>query len=58
MLTPAAIIIGFLSIMYSKGTGSEVMSLIAAPMVGDMLSAVVLTLLVLPAVYFCGNRPG
>ena len=58
MLTPAAIIIGFLSIMYSKGTGSEVMSLIAAPMMGDMLNAVVLTLLVLPAAYFVWKQTG
>lgn len=51
MMTAAAIIVGLLPIMYGTGTGSEVMSRIAAPMVGGMLSAVVLTLLVLPAVY-------
>ncbi len=51
MMTAAAIIVGLLHIMYGTGTGSEVMSRIAAPMVGGMLSAVVLTLLVLPAVY-------
>jgi Cu(I)/Ag(I) efflux system membrane protein CusA/SilA len=37
--------------MFSTGTGAEVVSRIAAPMVGGMLSALVLTLLVLPAVY-------
>ncbi|MEZ5529205.1 MAG: efflux RND transporter permease subunit [Porticoccaceae bacterium] len=51
MMTAAAIIVGLLLIMYGTGTGSEVMSRIAAPMVGGMLSAVVLTLLVLPAIY-------
>jgi Cu(I)/Ag(I) efflux system membrane protein CusA/SilA len=38
--------------MFGSGTGSEVMSRIAAPMVGGMLSAVLLTLLVVPAVYY------
>ncbi|GAB3096002.1 efflux RND transporter permease subunit [Aestuariicella hydrocarbonica] len=51
MMTAAAIIVGLLPIMYGTGTGSEVMSRIAAPMVGGMLSAVILTLFVLPAVY-------
>ncbi len=51
IMTAAAIIIGLLPILYGTGTGSEVMSRIAAPMVGGMLSAVVLTLLVLPSVY-------
>lgn len=52
MMTASAIIAGLLPIMFGSGTGSEVMSRIAAPMVGGMLSAVILTLLVLPAVYF------
>jgi Cu(I)/Ag(I) efflux system membrane protein CusA/SilA len=51
MMTACATIAGLLPIMYGTGTGSEVVSRIAAPMVGGMLSAVVLTLLVLPAVY-------
>ena len=51
MMTATAIIVGLLPILYGTGTGSEVMSRIAAPMVGGMISAVVLTLLVLPAVY-------
>ncbi len=51
MMTVATIIIGLLPIMYGSGTGSEVMSRIAAPMIGGMTSAVVLTLLVLPALY-------
>ncbi|NRA69690.1 MAG: efflux RND transporter permease subunit [Gammaproteobacteria bacterium] len=51
MMTAITIIVGLLPILYGTGTGSEVMSRIAAPMIGGMLSAVVLTLLVLPAVY-------
>lgn len=38
--------------MYSSGTGSEVMQRISGPMIGGMLSSVVLTLLVIPAIYF------
>lgn len=56
MMTASAIIIGLLPILYGTGTGSEVMSRIAAPMVGGMVSAVVLTLLVLPAVYFLWKK--
>lgn len=52
MMTAAAIIVGLLPILYGTGTGSEVMSRIAAPMVGGMLSAVLLTLLVLPALFY------
>ncbi len=52
MMTVATIIVGLLPIMWSHGTGSEVMQRIAAPMVGGMVSALVLTLLVLPAIYF------
>ena len=51
MMTVTTIIIGLLPILYADGTGSEIMSRIAAPMVGGMLSAVILTLLVLPALY-------
>ena len=51
MMTAIATIAGLVPVMYGSGTGSEVMSRIAAPMVGGMLSAVVLTLLVLPALY-------
>ncbi|SFC38493.1 efflux RND transporter permease subunit [Pseudoalteromonas denitrificans] len=56
MMTAAAIIAGLLPILYGTGTGSEVMSRIAAPMVGGMLSAVFLTLLVLPAIYFVWRK--
>ena len=56
MMTAAAIILGLLPILYGTGTGSEVMSRIAAPMVGGMISAVVLTLLVVPSVYFLWRK--
>jgi len=58
MMTAATIIIGLLPILYGKGTGSEVMSRIAAPMVGGMGSAVVLTLLVLPTLYYLWRSAG
>ena len=51
MMTVSAIIVGLLPIMLGSGTGSEVMRRIAAPMVGGMLSATILTLVVLPAVF-------
>ena len=51
MMTVATIIAGLLPIMLGSGTGSEVMRRIAAPMVGGMVSATLLTLVVLPAVY-------
>ena len=54
-MTATAIIAGLLPVMYGAGTGTEMMSRIAAPMIGGMLSAVVLTLLVLPVVYFLLN---
>ncbi len=51
LMTVAAIIAGLLPIMLGSGTGSEVMRRIAAPMVGGMISATILTLLVIPAVF-------
>ena len=51
MMTVVAIIAGLAPIMWSSGTGSEVMKRIATPMVGGMLSATVLTLVVVPAIY-------
>ncbi len=51
MMTVVAIMAGLLPIMWSTGTGSEVMSRIAAPMVGGMVSSTVLTLVVIPAIY-------
>ncbi len=51
MMTVVAIMAGLLPIMWSSGTGSEVMRRIAAPMVGGMVSSTVLTLVVIPALY-------
>jgi Cu(I)/Ag(I) efflux system membrane protein CusA/SilA len=51
MMTVFAIIAGLLPIMWGSGTGSEVMRRIAAPMVGGMISATILTLIVIPAIY-------
>jgi Cu(I)/Ag(I) efflux system membrane protein CusA/SilA len=51
MMTVVAIMAGLLPILWSSGTGSEVMRRIAAPMVGGMISSAVLTLLVIPAIY-------
>jgi len=51
MMTVVAIMAGLLPIMWSTGTGSEVMRRIAAPMVGGMISSTVLTLAVIPAIY-------
>ncbi len=50
-MTAAAIVAGLLPVMFGAGTGSEVMRRIAAPMVGGILSALVLTMLVIPAAY-------
>ncbi|WP_295898813.1 efflux RND transporter permease subunit [uncultured Vibrio sp.] len=51
MMTVLTVIIGLIPIMYGDGTGSEVMQRIAAPMIGGMASALLLTLLVLPAIF-------
>ncbi len=51
MMTVVAIMAGLLPILWSNGTGSEVMRRIAVPMVGGMVSSTVLTLLVIPAIY-------
>jgi len=51
MMTVVAIMAGLLPILWSTGTGSEVMRRIAAPMVGGMISSAVLTLLVIPVIY-------
>jgi Cu(I)/Ag(I) efflux system membrane protein CusA/SilA len=51
MMTVAGSVVGLLPVMLSSGTGSEVMRRIAAPMVGGMISATILTLVVIPALY-------
>mgnify|MGYP001141761253 CR=1 FL=1 len=51
MMTVVAIIAGLLPILWSTGTGSEVMQRIAVPMIGGMISSTLLTLIVIPAIY-------
>lgn len=50
-MTAVAIISGLLPVMLGTGTGSEVMQRIAAPMIGGMVSSLILTMLVIPAAY-------
>jgi Cu(I)/Ag(I) efflux system membrane protein CusA/SilA len=56
MMTVATIMIGLLPVLYGSGTGSEVMSRIAAPMVGGMASALVLSLIIVPVVYLLWRK--
>jgi Cu(I)/Ag(I) efflux system membrane protein CusA/SilA len=51
MMTVAAIMAGLLPIMWSHGTGAEVMQRIAVPMIGGMVSSTLLTLIVIPVIY-------
>jgi len=51
MMTVVAIMGGLLPIMWSSGTGSEIMQRIAVPMIGGMISSTLLTLIVIPAIY-------
>ena len=51
MMTVLAIMAGLLPIMWSTGTGSEIMQRIAVPMIGGMISSTLLTLIVIPAIY-------
>jgi Cu(I)/Ag(I) efflux system membrane protein CusA/SilA len=51
MMTVVAIMAGLMPILWSTGTGSEVMERVAAPMIGGMVSSTVLTLVVIPAIY-------
>jgi len=56
MMTVTAIIAGLAPILWSHGTGADVMKRIAAPMVGGMVSSTVLTLVVIPAIYLIWRR--
>ena len=56
LMTACATIAGLIPILMGSGTGSEVMSRLATPMVGGMISAVLSTLLILPAVYYLWRR--
>ena len=51
MMTVVTIMAGLLPIMWSTGTGSEIMQRIAVPMIGGMMSSTLLTLIVIPAIY-------
>ena len=56
MMTVTAIIAGLAPILWSTGTGADVMKRIAAPMVGGMITSTVLTLVVIPAIYLVWRR--
>jgi len=50
-MTVAVILAGLIPIVWGSGTGSEVMSRIAAPMLGGMITAPLLSLFIIPAAY-------
>ncbi len=56
-MTVAVILAGLFPILIGTGTGSEVMSRIAAPMIGGMLTAPLLSMLIIPAAYLLMRRP-
>ena len=58
MMTVVAIMAGLLPIMWSTGTGSEIMQRIAVPMIGGMVSSTLLTLIVIPAIYGLVKQSG
>jgi Cu(I)/Ag(I) efflux system membrane protein CusA/SilA len=58
LMTVAAIMLGLLPALWATGTGAEVMQRIAAPMVGGMVSSTVLTLVMIPVLYFIWRRRG
>jgi Cu(I)/Ag(I) efflux system membrane protein CusA/SilA len=55
-MTVAVVMAGLLPILLGTGTGSEVMTRIAAPMVGGMLTAPLLSMLVMPAAWYLARR--
>jgi Cu(I)/Ag(I) efflux system membrane protein CusA/SilA len=58
MMTVTAIMAGLVPILWSTGTGSEIMQRIAVPMIGGMISSTVLTLAVIPALFFLTHLKG
>tara|TARA_R110002167_G_C12566549_1_gene642213 strand:+ start:137 stop:355 length:219 start_codon:yes stop_codon:yes gene_type:complete len=58
MMTVSTFMLGLLPVLYGSGTGSEVMSRIAAPMVGGMASALILSLIIVPVVYLLWHKQG
>nr|MDA3876179.1 efflux RND transporter permease subunit [Halothiobacillus sp.] len=57
-MTVAVILAGLIPILIGHGTGSEVMSRIAAPMIGGMITAPLLSLFLLPVIYWLWQRRG
>jgi Cu(I)/Ag(I) efflux system membrane protein CusA/SilA len=58
LMTVAAIMLGLLPALWAHGTGAEVMQRIAAPMIGGMITSTLLTLVVIPVLYFLWRRRG
>jgi Cu(I)/Ag(I) efflux system membrane protein CusA/SilA len=58
LMTSIATIAGLVPIMFGAGTGSDLMQRIAAPMIGGMVSTLILTLLVLPVAWMLVQRMG
>ena len=56
MMAVSATFAGLLPVILSQGTGSEVMRRIAAPMVGGLITATILTLVIIPAIYYLWKR--
>ena len=56
LMTVAAIMLGLLPALWSHGTGAEVVQRIAAPMVGGMITSTILTLVVIPVLYYLWRR--
>ncbi len=56
LMTVVAIMAGLLPIMWSHGTGASVMQRIAAPMIGGMVTSTILTLVVIPVLYYLWRR--
>ncbi|MBL1140979.1 MAG: efflux RND transporter permease subunit [Proteobacteria bacterium] len=56
IMTTCSTIVGLLPIMFINGSGSEIMTRVAAPMIGGMVSSTLLTLIVIPAVFYVWKR--
>lgn len=56
IMTVSTTIIGLLPIMWSAGTGADTMKRIATPMIGGMISSTILTLIIIPAIYYLYRR--
>jgi Cu(I)/Ag(I) efflux system membrane protein CusA/SilA len=56
IMTVSVILAGLIPIMFSHGTGADIMKRIAAPMVGGVITSAILELIIYPAVYFLWKR--